>query len=222
MPKIKSVTLIIDGENVQVDYKCSKQGIFSYSLPYVVANKLNIEKQLSGKTLSELENLVNKAYSQYLNAKKTMRLVVAIQFKASKEFIRDSEGNMLPEFLTSGDGHIMSSGWAYDLYSLIGFGYKILAEVTLNDRVTLHEVINKNKVRCIDEDDHRVIGDFYYTSPITPFKDWKILPYSENLMNNLRDIEQQLRNASRFLVQLITNENLNEILTSNDFKLLKL
>lgn len=216
MPKIKTISLLVDGETIQVDFKCSKQGIFSYSIPYAIANKLNIEKELSGKTLSELEDTVNKAYSQYLNAKKTVRLVVAIQFKASKEFTRDSEGNMLPGFLKPGNPNIITPGWSYELYSLIGFGYKIFAEVTLNERVTLYDIVKKGMVYHID--DSRIIGDFYYTSQVTPYKDWNILPYSDDLINNLKNIEQQLRNASSFLINLFTNENLNEIITSNNFK----
>lgn len=216
MPKINTISLLIDGETIQVDFKCSKQGIFSYSIPYWVANKLNIEKELSGKTLSELEDTVNKAYIQYINAKKTVRLVVAIQFKASKEFTKDSEGNIIPGFLTPGNPNIISNGWCYELYSLIGFGYKIFAEVSLNDRATLYDIVKKNMIYNVD--DTRVIGDFYYTSQVTPCKDWKILPYSEDLINNLKSIEQQLRNASSFLINLFTNENLNEIITSNNFK----
>ena len=47
------------------------------------------------------------------------------------------------------------------------------------------------------------------------------MPYSEKLVENLESIKQQLRNASNFLSELLSASNREELLVSDNFKLLK-
>ena len=48
-----------------------------------------------------------------------------------------------------------------------------------------------------------------------------IMPYSEKLIENLESIKQQLRNASNFLSELLSASNREELLVSDNFKLLR-
>ena len=48
-----------------------------------------------------------------------------------------------------------------------------------------------------------------------------LIPYSEQVMNNLQSIQNQLKKASLFLASLISSKNVNELLNNQNVKLLE-
>lgn len=64
------------------------------------------------------------------------------------------------------------------------------------------------------------VGDYVSTSNIYMSSDYKLIEFSETALNNLESIKEQFRKASSFIVELLTNENAELILGSNNLKLL--
>lgn len=219
MAKIKEIEITLDGEMYLLKINCSSKGIFTCKIPHEVSSALNIYSNISGATLQEVENQVHSAYSEYLNATKTVRLVVAVQFRANRKFTKDSKGNLLPAYFADSK-FLFSIGWSSDFHSVLAFGYKICIEETINGNKRYYHAVHESKASRYTKDNFEKVGD-YYREHSEYLSNCEILDYSESLVNNLQSIENQLRNASEFLSNLFTNEESMKLLSEENIKLLK-
>lgn len=135
----------------------------------------------------------------------------------------DEKGNPHPAFELFFD----SSQWANEFYDRISFGYRILLEENINGISFYYDARQRKQVspsilenRLIPES--RQIDDWIgiHSTTISPTEKI-IMPYSEKLIENLESIKQQLRNASNFLSELLSASNREELLVSDNFKLLR-
>lgn len=217
MARIKTIELRIKDTVHSININCSKSGIFSCTFSWELSEVLNLPHDVAGKTLQEIEDVIYKAYNDYINAVRTVRLVVVVQFKANRKFIRDEEGNVFPAF--SNQKLIFHEGWGSNTYSILAFGYNILAEEDINGRKKYYDVIHEDKASYLVKNREK-IGQYYCNGTAFLPNDCEVLEYSENLINNLQSIGNQLRNATRFLSDLFTSKDSLRLLSTEDTKFL--
>ena len=129
MARIKVLEYTFENETVKVPVNVSVHGVFSCSIPYEMSQKLGLEgNDLSGKKLSDVEDVLNSAFYEYKQRSIKTRMTVAISFKATRNFMMDEKGNPHPAFELFFD----SSQWANEFYDRISFGYRILLEENIN------------------------------------------------------------------------------------------
>jgi hypothetical protein len=125
----------------------------------------------------------------------------------------------LPQFSKYGGKFCINDVFT-DGYNLIKFGYKILIEEKLNDSVTYYQTIKCG--RDSPNNDNRRVGDYIASNYKYHLgEDECVLPYTEEIIKNLNSIEQQLKNAALFLSNLLSSNNVENILTSGNFKLIE-
>lgn len=224
MARIKVLEYTFENETIKIPVNVSVNGVFSCSIPHLMAQKLGLEKNdLLGSKLSDVEDVLNSAFYEYKQRSNKTRMMVAISFKATRNFMMDEKGNPHPAF----DMFFDSSRWADEYYDRISFGYRILLEESINgtrfyydarQREQVSSTILENKIIPESRQCEGWVGIHSTTISST---EKIIMPYSEKLVENLESIKQQLRNASNFLSELLSASNREELLVSDNFKLLK-
>ena len=219
MPKIKTIKIRLGETIYDIVVKCSTNGKFSFEAPGSLISMVNQLDEISRcyfDSLKDLEHKVYQAIDKYKNSVIKRRLVVKVDFGASGKFIKDDEGYPLPQFSNIG-GRFCINNVFTDGCSLIKFGYNVLIEETINDCVIYYSTIKCNDAIKYD----RRIGDYIQSNyRVHLDKDENVLPYSDDIINSLNSIEQQLKNAALFLSQLLTSDKLEQILTLGNLKLL--
>lgn len=221
MAKIKTIKIKLAETIYDIVVKCNTNGKFIFEAP---ASLIAIVKPLDDinrcyfDTLKELEDKVYKAINEYKKAVIKRKLVIKVDFGASGKFVKDESGFLLPQFSNYGGKFCINDVFT-DGNNLIKFGYKILIEESMNDCVTYYSTIKYDNDIPIYED--RRVGNYLASHyKVHLGKDEKVLPYTEEIINNLNSIEQQLKNAALFLSQLLSNDEIEQILTSGNLKLL--
>lgn len=221
MPKIKTIKIKLADTIYDIVVKCNTNGNFTFEAP---ASLISIVKPLDDinrcyfDSLKELEDKVYKAIHEYKNAVIKRKLVIKVDFGASGKFVKDESGYLLPQFSNYG-GKFCINDFFTDGNNIIKFGYKILIEESINDCITYYSTIKCNNDIPTLED--RRVGNYLASNyKVHLGKDEKVLPYTEEIINNLNSIEKQLKNAVLFLSELLSNDNVEQILTSGNLKLL--
>lgn len=224
MARIKVLEYSFENETIKVPVNVSVNGIFSCSIPYLMSKKLGLEdNSLLGKKLSDVEDVLNTAFYEYKQRSIKTSMKVAISFKATRKFMMDEKGNPHPAY----DIFVDSSQWPNEYFDRISFGYRILLEESINGTHFYYEVRQTEQVnsdileKMLIPKSRQFEGWVGMHSTTISSAEKIIMPYSEKLIDNLESIKQQLRNASNFLSELLSASNIEELLASNNFKLLK-
>lgn len=219
MPKIKTIKIRLGETIYDIAVKCNTNGKFTFEAPVnltAMVKDLDDINRCYYESLKDLENQIYHVIEEYRKAEIQRRLVIKVDFGASGKFVKDEGGFLLPQFRNGGKFYI--SNVFTDGDNLIKFGYKILIEEKINDCVIYYHTI-----KCENDTikDDRKVGNYIPSNYRFHLgKDEKILPYSEEIINNLNSIEQQLKNAALFLSQLLSSDEVEQILTYCNLKLL--
>ncbi|MEA1849206.1 hypothetical protein U9K52_09805 [Chryseobacterium sp. MHB01] len=221
MAKIKTTKYLIDGAEIEVNFNCSSKGVFSASIPYVISETLGIEhSKLTGPKLDEIEKIISNAYMKYIDSNTNYKLKIGIAFGACGEFVKDPDGNRIEELLGYGNEFLLSS-FGNNMDSMIGFDFRVIIEENRDGRFSYFEAKKIPEDFSLDLKWKKVCGKYMDDSRIHRFdKNEKIIEFSETAMQNLEEIQKQMRKASTFLIKLITSEKLDLMLNSADVKLL--
>lgn len=222
MAKIKTVKYFIEGKEVTINFNCSTRGIFSASVPYSIQEKLNIsKKKLEGSELSELEKIVSDAYRAYVDSKTELTLKIGVTYGAAGSYLKNSEGEYLKGMEAYRHPHVI--GLYSEFKSLISFDYRVIIEENRNEVTSRYQakVIPADLDRDVFLKYRKVIGIYMDDGEIHTNKQAEIiLPYSESALDNLEKIKNQLQKASEFLNNLISTDNLAELISLPNMKLL--
>ena len=98
MAKIKTKKYTVDGEEIKVDFSCSSQGVFSFSMRNDISTKLGISC-LDDSCLIELEKKLDNDILKYLESTKVNELVIGIIFSCGGMFanLSDKKTSFLPK-----------------------------------------------------------------------------------------------------------------------------
>lgn len=222
MAKIKTIKIKLGANCYDIEVKCNSSGLFTFDAPAELRSlieKLDLAQSYKYSSLKELEDMVYKIIGEYKEAEIKTRLVVHIRFAARGEITRGEDGYILPQFSDIGGKYYLSL-FGGEKDSAFKFGYSILIEESINGNISYYNAIKTGS--SYNSPVYRRIGDYiasnyrYHTN-----KDDLILPYTDDIINSLKSIERQLKNAAIFLSELLDNDKVEMILSSGDFKLLE-
>lgn len=220
MAKIKTLKIKLGDTIYDIVVKCNTKGKFTFEansgLTGTIIKLGDIERNYFD-SLKDLEDKIYQIIDEYKKAVIKRRLVIKVDFGASGKFIKDDEGYPLPQFSKLGGKFSMDDVFINGA-NLIKFGYKILMEESINDCITYYSTI---KLFNSDLKDDRRIGDYMARNYRCLLgENEEVLPYTEEIINNLESIEKQLKNAALFLSELLSCDRVEQILTSGNLKLL--
>lgn len=220
MARIKTEKYVIDGQEIEVHFNCSKSGVFSTNLPYTMVEKLGIERKvLEGTSLSEIECLISRAFGAYKDANTSYKLKIAISFGASGDFTNNPDGSFNEKFIGGRNPFKMESGFSR-INSRIGLDYKILIEENRDGRISYYNAVQQEKYKEISHWQKQV-GNFVSSSTDRLKDEDIIIDYTEVAFQNLLSITSQLQKASSFLVELLSSDKMEFILSSENLKLIE-
>lgn len=221
MARIKTVKYEFDGKDIEVNFNCSTSGLFSTNLHCVIQDKLGLDSRLEYSSLKELEETINNAFRAYKEANTSYKLVIAICFGASGEFIKKPDGEYNEKFYPlQNNPHKISISMS-QLKSAVGIDYRVLMEENRDGRISYHKVhhISFNPFND-DLSQKKVIGEYYSVGNTNIWNEEKLIDYSDTAIHNLKSITSQLQRASSFLVELVTSDRIELILSNNNLKAL--
>lgn len=220
MAKIKTLKIKLGNTVYDIVVKCNTEGKFTFDSSRELLGMIKKLDDLSRNyfdSLKDLERNIYKIVDEYRKATIKRRLVIRVDFGASGKFINDDSGFPLKEFSQHG-GKFAISNFFSDGANIIKFGYKILIEESVNDCITYYSTIKLHESNLKDD---RRIGDYISSNYRTNLSENEnVLPYTEEIINNLESIEKQLRNAALFLSDLLSSSDVERILNSGNLKLL--
>ena len=222
MAKIKTKSYSVGKSNYEVIFYCSKEGTFSVKIPKELSVSIGLdEREVISKSLSETELMIEDAYSKFKNSNTEYKLKIGILFGASGKFRLNENGEPNECFYKSKEGFKIESPFS-NFKSMVGFDYRILIEENRDGVVQLYSTEKKEDATTTIHDNSIVINNYVKSwGAHTTNKDEVVIDYNENTLNNIKSISMQIRNASDFLVRLLTNVNLTSILECNGINMLE-
>jgi len=217
MAKIKTKKYEFDKKEIEVNFNCSSSGVFSTNLPRAIQEKLGLDIQIVGNSLKEIEGILDQAFLDYKNARTSYRLLIAICFGANGDFTKNQDNTYNLCFDKEG-GRYKLNGFFYDM-PCIGIDYSVIIEENRDGRIYYHSTIPKGTLACFNNS--VTIGNYVSTGGSNYMaKKYKLIEFSEAALKNLNSIKEQLRRASAFLIELLTSDKMEIILSNGNFKLL--
>lgn len=219
MAKIKTLRYTVDDQEVKIDISCSSKGVFSFSISQYWKQLLNI-KSKNYESLAEIETELNISVNEYINSKTKLKLKIGITFGASGDFLKGIKGDILPAFQDNKNHKINSYG--VEFKSMIGLDYRVVIEEHRNGIVNYYQAVSLDKFQQSQIYPwNRVINGYVDDKLIYRLNESeRLIDFSEQTLESLSAIKQQLQKASAFLGELFTSEELELILTS-EIKLLE-
>lgn len=222
MAKIKTIKIKLGANCYDIEVKCNSSGLFTFDAPAELRSlieKLDLAQSYKYSSLKELEDKVYKIIGEYKESEIKTRLVVHIRFAARGEITRGEDGYILPQFSDIGGKYYLSL-FGGEKDSAFKFGYSILIEESINGNISYYNTIKTGS--SYNSPVYRRIGDYIASNyRYNANKNDLILPYTDDIINSLKSIERQLKNAAVFLSELLDNDKVEMILSSGDFKLLE-
>lgn len=217
MAKIKSKSYILDGVMYNVDFYCSKEGVFSVKNSAALFEKLNLNfRDLQSNSLSVIENLITEAVIKFKDSRAEYKLKIGILLGASGKYRFNEDGTPNEDFNKSEN---VADIRALDFNSVIGFEYRILIEENRDGKIKLYET---RSIKDMPEACKRVkLGDYMLYDSTSKNNDEVILDYSDDILKNIKSITSQFQRATSFLVKILTSGNVQALLSGNNLKALE-
>ena len=221
MAKIKTKKYTVDGEEIKVDFSCSSQGVFSFSMRNDIITKLGIScLDYSCLSLIELEKKLDNYILKYLESTKVNELVIGIIFSCGGMFanLPDKKTSFLPT---------QSKFRNNDYYkgSRLGFHYEIMIKQSYNNQVLYYNTENyKELVQKYGEHNpykgDLIIEGYTNTSINHSISDYIFIPFTHKALANLESIQEQFRKASQFIYELVSSNDIELLLNSTNNNLI--
>lgn len=217
MAKIKSTQYTLEGILYNIDFYCSKEGVFSVKNSAALFEKLNLNfRDLQSNSLSVIENLITEAVIKFKDSRAEYKLKIGILLGASGKYRFNEDGTPNEDFNKSEN---VADIRALDFNSVIGFEYRILIEENRDGKIKLYET---RSIKDMPEACKRVkLGDYMLYDSTSKNNDEVILDYSDDILKNIKSITSQFQRATSFLVKILTSGNVQALLSGNNLKALK-
>ena len=206
MAKIKDIQLEVNGGLDTFRINCSSKGVFSCKLPYRVFRLLGLPQELTGLSLKEVEDRLMEAYSSYRNSETKYSLKIAIDFMANGAFVTTDDLDMQRLFIMYG----VSTRFHKPAFpssfprSELQFGFMTVIEEDINGQLTYYTAV---KQRSAFEAEGSVVVDGYIKRSVVCVRGLTLIPYSDEVISRLEEIEARFRKASYFLAGLLSAED---------------
>lgn len=206
MAKIKDIQLEVSGVLDTFRIRCSSKGVFSCKLPYRVSRLLGLPQELTGLSLKEVEDRLMGAYSSYRNSETKYSLKIAIDFTANGAFVATDDLDMQHLFIRNGFStrfHKTVVPGSFP-HSELRFGFMTVIEEDINGQLTYYKAV---KQRSDFEAEGSVVVDGYIKHSVECIRGCTLIPYSDEVISRLEEIEAQFRKASYFLAGSLSAED---------------
>jgi len=218
MAKIKSTQYTLEGILYNIDFYCSKEGVFSVKNSAALFEKLNLNfRDLQSKSLSVIENLITEAVIKFKDSRAEYKLKIGIVLGASGKYHFKEDGTPNEDFNKSVNGFRINPPYPFD--SIIGFDYRVLAEENRDGNVHLYETRLAEEMPAGFK--QKKLGDYMLYSRTSIYNDEVILDYSDDILKNIKSITSQFQRATSFLVKILTSGNVQALLSGNNLKALE-
>ena len=219
MAKIKDIQLEVNGVLDTFRINCSSKGVFSCKLPYRVSRLLGLSQELTGLSLKEVEDRLMGAYSSYRNSVTKYSLKIAIDFTANGAFVATADPDMQRLFIRDGVStrfHRTVLPSSFSRSELL-FGFMMVIEEDINGQLTYYKA---DKQRSEFEAEGSVVVSGYIKRSAVSVWGLTLVPYSDEVLSRLEEIEAQFRNAAFFLAGLLSAEDVPAAICSGTSQLL--
>ena len=214
MAKIKDIQLEVNGVLDTFRINCSSKGVFSCKLPYGVSRLLGLPQELTGLSLKEVEDRLMEAYSSFRNSETKYSLKIAIDFMASGAFVAADDPDMQRLFIRDGFStrfHKTVFPSSFPRSELL-FGFMTVIEEDINGQLTYYKAV---KQRSAFEAEGSVVVSGYIKRSAVSVRGLTLIPYSDEVISRLEEIEAQFRKASYFLAGLLSAEDVPAAICSS-------
>lgn len=206
MAKIKDIQLEVNGMSDTFRINCSSKGVFSCKLPYRVSRLLDLPQELTGLSLKEVEDRLMGAYSSYRNSETKYSLKIAIDFTANGAFVATDDPDMQRLFIRDGVStrfHRIAFPSSFPRSELL-FGFIPVIEEDINGQLTYYKAVKRQSEF---EAEGSVVVSGYIKCSAVSVRGLTLVPYSDEVLSRLEEIEAQFRKASYFLAGLLSAED---------------
>lgn len=226
MARIKKIeATLVGGNKYEIIINCNSKGIFSAKVPIELSmNIAGLRTKMENPKLEELESVIYKALDNYNNSFIKTRLVIGVLFGAKGDICKNDDGLIHEKFFGKNPFVIDRFYCSLD-GSVMNFFYEILLEEDINGSKKYFSTNRKIKytessLSLVPK--YKIIDDFVAGNmPISNVGKFNvILPYKKEILESLKNIENQLRKAAFFLSDLLGNENV-ELLLSDNVKMIE-
>lgn len=205
MARIDIIELNINGEDFKFNINVGKQGLFRVSIDRKVCKIIGLEYgDLEATTLSDLKSAVYGPYVAWLEATKTHKAFIGIEYKASRHFVDDANGHMMYGRHHS-EKPFYDDATRFGIGSSIVFGYQFyIEETSSNGRVSWHDARKEDDDYELGTFEQRFQG-FVFSGSIHS-TDGKLIPYSEAAEATLAKGKEGLRAISEMLFNFVNQD----------------
>ncbi len=220
MAKIKCLKYEFDGRIIEVNINCSSSGMFTANLNREIQDKLGLGGRITSSNLNELQDTIKDAFIAYKDAKTSYKLMIAISFGACGELTKRASGEENEKFFQQRHNPYKLNMPFSSVRSAIGLDYRVVVEENRDGRINYYRAMPKSEDVFKYLSDVQTIGDYYIGATVHIDSIEKIIEFNESAIKKLDSIIAQFRKASEFLIDLITNDNLEMILANVNLNLL--
>ncbi len=216
MAKVADIKFNFKGQDIKAGINCNSSGEFNVYLPDEVAQALDIDKNVKGTTLRDVEKTFFDALNRYKESETIEQLFIAIEYGASGKFSYNSEGRAMFSSRDKFDINISFRG----SFSAIGFDFVVVMKIT-TDGVEKWYNTTQGKDRphwdnVPSEDMHK----YFKSTEFWDIEKYTIIPFSEAALSTLLTGREQLRKVSEMLHTFITQDEEQILLQLTNNKLL--
>lgn len=175
---------------------------------------LGLPQELTGLSLKEVEDRLLEAYSSYRNSETKYSLKIAIDFKVNGAFVATDDLDMQRLFIRYGVStrfHKTVSLSSFPSSELL-FGFMTVIEEDINGQLTYYKAV---KQQSTFEAEGSVVVSGYIKCSVVSVRGLTLIPYSDEVISRLEEIEAQFRKASYFLAGLLSAEDVPAAICSS-------
>lgn len=206
MAKIKDIQLEVNGMSDTFRINCSSNGVFSCKLPDRVSRLLGLPQELTGLSLKEVEDRLMGAYSSYRNSETKYSLKIAIDFTANGAFVATDDPDMRRLFIRDGVSTRFHKTVVQSSFPRSGlwFGFMTVIEEDIDGRLTYYKAVTQQSE--FEAEGSVVVSGYIKRSEVS-VRGLTLIPYSDEVLSRLEEIEAQFRKVSYFLAGLLSAED---------------
>lgn len=218
MAKISKTTYYYDSTPVEVTINCSSKGVFYCDLDEAIANSFGFNStRVTSDTHQAIISILNKAFKEYNDSKVTRELVIQVRFGAGGTYTTDKSGYEISPFKEHRE--LIQHQFCDDI-DKVCFCYNVYIKETRCGRSEYWKA--RKFTPEYKEKPENMLNGFCKVRRVAPglAGSGVLLPYSVSVENNLAAVHRQLQSAAIFLGNLVTNKDVENILSSDKFNIL--
>jgi hypothetical protein len=205
MAKIDTIELIIEGKPEVYNINIGKAGIFTCKVGWRTLEVLGIEGDLNSKSLSELKGKILPKYHDYLNAKKTTKTFISIDYKADGHYTYHKDRSKGVMFGRHGNDFYASSFGSNDGDRLV-FDFCVLIETTHSTGVVQWHFAQRGQGSVNHNEGDGKDPKVWYKNREHHGSKNILIPYSDQAYETLKKAREGIRGISEILFTFLDQD----------------